>query len=87
MLKERKIFNLVIKKKHNEFFMTNKDDEDFENSTKFCFCFCFFLLTMLIVMLECGIIFMLLENVETLLIEIVILSSNEITTFQSCCTI
>lgn len=87
MLKERKIFNLVIKKNHNEFFMTNKDDEDFENSTKFCFCFCFFLLTMLIVMLECGIIFMLLENVETLLIEIVILSSNEIITFQSCCTI
>ena len=42
MLKERKIFNLVIKKNHNEFFMTNKDDEDFENSTKFCFCFCFF---------------------------------------------
>ena len=37
MLKERKNFNLVLKKNHNEFFMTNKDDEDFENSTKFCF--------------------------------------------------
>ena len=36
MLKERKIFNLVIKKNHNEFFMTNKDDEDF------CFFFTYY---------------------------------------------
>ena len=68
MLEESKYCGDVIKKFNKEFAMSKKDDEDFENSTKCWICDN----DMSMVILKWEIIFISLENIEALHIEIVI---------------